>query len=314
MSSETLFPRGPTNAKSSHPANIPPFYLRYPSRVNLDTRLKSLAPRAAELARRLPPHADGEVLVKLKPAVRVDSYISHRLMDGVQVMEQFRVPERMKDAFGGELVRLKLPEGVSTAEGIALLEDDEQIAYMSPAISCKFVNPKTGYQCNPDENGRQHDARDCWQPDNPKSSVSFTLRRFRAFGNFTEACGVLCKYSSDSSAFRDVWAKATQDDRDTVSLEDIRREFSEYPNLTARKNGESKVMIDPDGVTKTCGCGRFDAAREKEKLNEAFRECWIVKMIYTLLNESAKKNNSTASVTCMSEEDFHHDLMVLHAQ
>ena len=94
-------------------------------------QLKSLAPRAAELARRLPPHADGEVLVKLKPAVEVDSYMSHRLMEGVQVMEQFRIPERMKDAFGGELVRLKLPEGVSTAEGIALLEDDEQIAYVT---------------------------------------------------------------------------------------------------------------------------------------------------------------------------------------
>jgi len=122
---------GRDHTKSSHPANIPPIDLHYASRVNLDTRLKSLAPRAAELARRLPPHADGEVLVKLKPAVEVDSYMSHRLMDGVQVMEQFRVPERMKDAFGGELVRLKLPEGVSTAEGIALLEDDEQIAYVT---------------------------------------------------------------------------------------------------------------------------------------------------------------------------------------
>ena len=81
-----------SHTKSSHPANIQLFHLRYPSCVNLDSRLKTLAPRAAELARRLPPHADGEVLVKLKPAVEVDSYMSHRLMDGVQVMEQFRIP------------------------------------------------------------------------------------------------------------------------------------------------------------------------------------------------------------------------------
>ncbi|MCA9779626.1 MAG: S8 family serine peptidase [Candidatus Eremiobacteraeota bacterium] len=105
--------------------------------MNLDNRLKSLAPRAAELARRLPPHAEGEVLIKLKPSVEVDAYMSHRLMDGVQVMEQFRIPEQMKDAFGGELVRLKLPEGVSTAEGIALLEDDEQIAYVTSNDKCR---------------------------------------------------------------------------------------------------------------------------------------------------------------------------------
>lgn len=47
------------------------------------------------------------------------------------MVEQFRIPEEMKEAFGGELIRLKLPEGVSTAEGIALLENDEQLAYVT---------------------------------------------------------------------------------------------------------------------------------------------------------------------------------------
>lgn len=52
-------------------------------------------------------------------------------MEGVEMVEQFRIPEEMKEAFGGELIRLKLPEGVSTAEGIALLENDEQLAYVT---------------------------------------------------------------------------------------------------------------------------------------------------------------------------------------
>lgn len=69
--------------------------------------------------------------MKLKPSVQVDAFMGARLMDGLEMMEQFRIPEEMKEAFGGELVRLKLPEGVSTAEGMALLEDNDQLAYVA---------------------------------------------------------------------------------------------------------------------------------------------------------------------------------------
>lgn len=97
----------------------------------MNSNRAALASRAAELARRLPPHAEGELLVKLKPSIEVEAYLGHRLMDGVELMEQFEVPDKMREGFGGELVRLKLPEGVSTAEGMAMLEGDEQIAYVT---------------------------------------------------------------------------------------------------------------------------------------------------------------------------------------
>lgn len=94
-------------------------------------RLDAVAPRAAELARHLPRHARGELLVKLKPEANLDSFLGLQSQDGIQTVEHFEFPQVMREKFGGELLRLKLPEGVSTAEGIALLEGDERLAYVT---------------------------------------------------------------------------------------------------------------------------------------------------------------------------------------
>ena len=191
-------------------------------------------------------------------------------------------------------------------------EIEEGMHYLSqgPVVPCKYVDPKTNKPCNPGKDiSRHHDAKNCWKPHNPKSSISFTLRRFKDFDNFAEICGVLCKYSSDGDAFRSAWDRASQADKEAISLEDIRREFSENPNLTAKKNGESKVVIGAKGITEICGCDRFSAGREK--ITEAFRECWIPKMYYALLNASARRNDSVA---CMSEEDFIFTLIENNAQ
>lgn len=94
-------------------------------------RLDAVAPRAAELARRLPQNAQGELLVKLRPEANLDSFVGLQSQDGIQTVEHFEFPEVMREKFGGELLRLKLPEGVSTAEGIALLESDERLAYVT---------------------------------------------------------------------------------------------------------------------------------------------------------------------------------------
>ena len=99
--------------------------------TDLRHRLDALAPRATEIARRLPRHAQGELLVKLKPQADMDSFVGLQSSDGIQTVEHFEFPQVMRDKFGGELLRLKLPEGISTAEGIALLESDERLAYVT---------------------------------------------------------------------------------------------------------------------------------------------------------------------------------------
>ena len=98
----------------------------------LSTRLATVAPRAAELAARLPAHADGELLVKLKPDVDMVSFVGLAQTDGISTVEHFDFPQVMREKMQGELLRLRLPEGVSTAEGMALLEHDERLAYVTP--------------------------------------------------------------------------------------------------------------------------------------------------------------------------------------
>ena len=74
------------------------------------------------LERKLPPHKPGEVLARLRgPQDRVT-------LDGVKVLETFDLPKRTPC---GDLVRLQLPKGMSTAEGIAWLEKDRCFEYVT---------------------------------------------------------------------------------------------------------------------------------------------------------------------------------------
>ena len=91
-----------------------------------------------------------------------------------------------------------------------------------------------------------------------------------------------------------------------MSLADIRREFAENRGLTVTKDGTTRTMIDDDGVTIPCKCGKFETA----KRGEAFNKCWVVQMYYALLRKSVKN----AETVCMAEEDFIHELQVLHAE
>lgn len=79
----------------------------------------------------MPAHAQGELLVKLKDGIDAAHFVDTALLGQAQMVERFEVPASMKEAFGGDLMRVKLPAGVSTAEGIALLEKDENLAYVT---------------------------------------------------------------------------------------------------------------------------------------------------------------------------------------
>jgi hypothetical protein len=72
------------------------------------------------LERKLPPHKAGEVLARLaEPQDRLD-------LEGVRVVENFGLRRG-----GGDLVRLQLPTGMSTAQGIAWLEKDARFEYVT---------------------------------------------------------------------------------------------------------------------------------------------------------------------------------------
>lgn len=82
------------------------------------------SPRARELEAQLPPHVEGEVLVRLQPGAGIaDSFLPG------EVLHEYRFPGATGLTGGAGLVHLKLPENVSTAEGILALQKDPRIQY-----------------------------------------------------------------------------------------------------------------------------------------------------------------------------------------
>lgn len=77
------------------------------------------------LAAKLPPHVEGDVLVRLRPGASAQDVAA----DWGGTVDRFDVPESMRDALPGELALIHLPAGVSTAEAMVAAEDDPRLEY-----------------------------------------------------------------------------------------------------------------------------------------------------------------------------------------
>ncbi len=97
--------------------------------LNLSQVLQETAEEAASLETKLAEHYEGEVLVKLKPGMTLQGMEDFASRYGASLIERFRVPDQMLQEFGGDLVHLKLADGMTTAQAIAALEKDSQVAY-----------------------------------------------------------------------------------------------------------------------------------------------------------------------------------------
>jgi subtilisin family serine protease len=97
----------------------------------LPARIANVAPAAvAAVAKSMEggEFKPGELIVKL------DNSQAGLMSDfakeyGAEVVEHFDVPESIFQSFGGELVRLKLPEGIELAEAIAAMKSDSRVVY-----------------------------------------------------------------------------------------------------------------------------------------------------------------------------------------
>lgn len=87
------------------------------------------AGRVAEIAAGLAEHVPGEVLVKVTSEAGPQGLTSLTKDYGVKVLHKFDLPASMTQSFDGQLLHLQLPEGVSTEQCIAAMEDDPRVAY-----------------------------------------------------------------------------------------------------------------------------------------------------------------------------------------
>ncbi len=92
----------------------------------VQARLAATRPEADCLQSKMGEHLEGEVLVKLPDTADVAELGQDY---GLQVLETIKFSGEMQKSFNGKLVHARLPEGISTAQGIALLEKDPRVIY-----------------------------------------------------------------------------------------------------------------------------------------------------------------------------------------
>lgn len=90
---------------------------------------ENLRRQAQKLESELPEHRPGELLVGLQPGASFAPTQFDSL--GGEVLHRFRFPQASM-APEGEMLHLKLPEGVTTAEAMLALQNDPQVAYATP--------------------------------------------------------------------------------------------------------------------------------------------------------------------------------------
>ena len=71
----------------------------------------------------------GELIVKLNPGAEAGLMGDFASEYGATVVEHFDVPGSIHKSFGGELLRLQLPQGIELAEAIAAMKSDGRVAY-----------------------------------------------------------------------------------------------------------------------------------------------------------------------------------------
>ncbi|MEW6282881.1 MAG: S8 family peptidase, partial [Candidatus Eremiobacterota bacterium] len=98
------------------------------STTPLERKLLAVAAEAARLAPTLGEHEEGQVIVKLRSGSGLEDFASSY---GSSVAEKFETRGIFQD-FGGELLRLNLPQNMSTAEAITLMSKDPRVAYAVP--------------------------------------------------------------------------------------------------------------------------------------------------------------------------------------
>ena len=124
--------------------------------------------RVAEIASNLSEHMPGEVLVKVKTGVDFQGLEGLTRDYGAKLLHKFDMPANMTATFDGQLVHLQLPEGVSTEQAMAAMEDDPRIDYScsNDKLHAFAQNPddlKTELWGLHNENGVDINAPEAWE-------------------------------------------------------------------------------------------------------------------------------------------------------
>ena len=111
--------------------------------TSLEKLMAATAPEAAALEGTQGEHVPGQVLVKLKGQPPTKSQDTFLQRFGASVIHKFDIPKSIFKGFEGELLHLKLPEGMSTEQAMAAMQKDPRVDYVCPNNTYKIDDPPT---------------------------------------------------------------------------------------------------------------------------------------------------------------------------
>ncbi|MFA5508750.1 MAG: S8 family serine peptidase [Vulcanimicrobiota bacterium] len=104
---------------------------------SLPAKIANVAPSAvAEVAAKYGDSevVPGEMIVKLNPGMEASLMGDFASEYGAKVVEKFDIPQGIFKSFNGDLIRIKLPAGISYQEAVAAMKDDARVAYAEPNL------------------------------------------------------------------------------------------------------------------------------------------------------------------------------------
>lgn len=98
---------------------------------SVPARISSVSPAAVQAVEadiNQGEYVPGEVIVKVHDG-EVGLFSDFASEYGGKVIEEFDIPDSIYKSFDGDLLRIKLPAGISTAEAIAAMKEDDRVVY-----------------------------------------------------------------------------------------------------------------------------------------------------------------------------------------
>lgn len=111
--------------------------------TKLEKTLAATADKAAEIEKNLDAHVPGQVIVKTKGSI-MKSTTGFAQRYGATILEKFEFPKEIYKSMGGDMLQLKLPEGMTTAQAMAAMAEDPSVEYVVPNNIYTLDDPEAG--------------------------------------------------------------------------------------------------------------------------------------------------------------------------
>lgn len=112
-----------------------------PSLQPLADRVELTATRAKEIQKGLGEHVPGQVLVKVSADLQSEQIKALATDYGATLKQEISIPEVMQAAFNGKLLLLEAGPGLTEAQTMALLEQDNRVLFTGANDEMKLVGP-----------------------------------------------------------------------------------------------------------------------------------------------------------------------------